>query len=143
MDVRSLLAVKGSAIWSIGPDETVYQALVLMEEKNVGALLVMQGERLVGIFTERNYAREIIIKGRFSKDTKVREVMTQKVHCVNPERTVDECMALMTSKRVRHLPVFRDKKLIGLISIGDVVKSLIDEQAHTIDDLYHYIYGTF
>jgi len=113
-----------------------------MQEKNVGALLVIQGERLVGIFTERNYARELIIKGRFSKQTKVRDVMTKKVCCVSPERTINECMALMTSKRIRHLPVFRAKKLIGLISIGDVVKSLIDEQAHTIDDLYHYIYGT-
>lgn len=143
MFVENLLAEKDGQIWSITPDATVYEALVLMDQKDIGALLVMQGNRLIGILSERDYARKIIIKGKSSKETLVKEVMTTEVCYVDKKTRMDECLAIMTDKRVRHLPVMENNQLIGLVSIGDVVKSIISEQEIVIDDLYNYINGVY
>lgn len=143
MFVENLLAEKDGQVWSITPDATVYEALVLMDEKDIGALLVMQGNRLIGIISERDYARKIIIKGKTSKETLVKEVMTTEVCYVNKKTRMDECLAIMTEKRIRHLPVMEDNRLIGLVSIGDVVKAIISEQEIVIDDLYNYINGVY
>jgi CBS domain-containing protein len=140
--VGEILRTKGHEVWSIAPDATVYDALKLMADKNIGAVLVMEGDRLEGILSERDYARKIILQGRSSKDTLVREIMATRVICVHPEQTAEECMALMTDKRVRHLPVLEDDRVIGVISIGDVVKSIISDQEFTIEQLEHYISGT-
>lgn len=139
LTVRELLAKKGSQVWSVSPDATVYEALQLMAEQNVGAVLVLAGEQLAGILSERDYARKVILLGKSSKDTPVREIMTQRVVCVRPTNTIDECMALMTDKRVRHLPVVAEKHVTGVISIGDVVKATIAEQRFIIEQLEHYI----
>jgi CBS domain-containing protein len=139
--VRQLLQQKGYNIWSIAPDATVYNALELMADKNIGAVLVMDGENLVGILSERDYARKVILKARFSRDTLVREIMTEKVVCVRPDQSVEECMALMTAKRIRHLPVTEGSKVIGVISIGDAVKAVISEQEFIIEQLENYISG--
>lgn len=112
---------------------------MLMAEKDVGALVVLEGEKLVGIFSERDYARKIILFGKASKETSVSEIMTAKVVCVRLEQTVDQCMALMTEKRVRHLPVLLEKKVVGIISIGDVVRAMLRDQQHTIEQLEQYI----
>src|SRR5881296_2242664 len=130
--VAQLLRTKGHQVLSVYPDIPVFEALEVMAEKNVGALLVLEGERLVGIFSERDYARKIILKGKASKETPVREIMSSHVLYVRPEQTIEDCMALMTDKRVRHLPVLDQGKVIGVISIGDVVKALIDEQQFII-----------
>ncbi len=143
MFVENLLAQKNGQIWSITPDATVYEALVLMDQKNIGALLVMQGDTLIGILSERDYARKIIIKGKSSKETLVREVMTTVVCYVDKKTNMDECLAIMSDKRIRHLPVMEDGQLIGLVSIGDVVKGIISEQEIVIDDLYKYINGVY
>ncbi len=143
MYVETVLAEKGDRIWSISPEATVYEALELMAEKDIGALLVMQGETLVGILSERDYARKIIIKGKSSKETLVREVMTTEVCYVDKKKKMDECLAIMSDKHIRHLPVMENNRLIGLISIGDVVKSIICEQEIVIDDLYNYINGVY
>lgn len=143
MFVENLLAEKDSQIWSITPDATVYEALVLMDQKDIGALLVMQENKLIGILSERDYARKIIIKGKSSKETLVNEVMTTEVCYVDKKKRMDECLAIMTDKRIRHLPVMENNQLIGLVSIGDVVKSIISEQEIVIDDLYNYIYGVY
>ncbi len=143
MFVENLLAQKNGQIWSITPDATVYEALVLMDQKNIGALLVMQGDTLIGILSERDYARKIIIKGKSSKETLVREVMTTVVCYVDKKTNMDECLAIMSDKRIRHLPVMEDGRLIGLVSIGDVVKGIISEQEIVIDDLYKYINGVY
>ena len=140
--VGEILRIKGHEVWSIAPDATVYDALKVMADKNVGALLVMEGDRLQGILSERDYARKIILMGRSSKSTMVREIMATRVVCVRPEQTAEECMALMTDKRVRHLPVVEDERVIGVISIGDVVKNIISDQEFTIEQLEHYISGT-
>ncbi len=140
--VNQLLRSKGSAIWSIGPDATVYEALQLMAEKDVGALLVLDDGALVGILSERDYARKIALKGKTSRDTLVREIMTERVVCVRADQSVEECMALMTNKRVRHLPVLADNQLAGVISIGDVVKAIISEQEFIIEQLENYITGS-
>jgi len=140
--VNQLLRSKGSAIWSIGPDATVYEALQLMAEKDVGALLVLDDGALVGILSERDYARKIALKGKTSRDTLVREIMTERVVCVRADQSVEECMALMTNKRVRHLPVFEGERLLGIISIGDVVKDIISEQEFIIEQLENYITGS-
>lgn len=140
--VREILQNKGNAIWSVPPDATVYSALQLMAEKEIGALLVLKNSELVGIMSERDYARKIVLQGKFSKDTLVQEIMSTKVIYVSPKISSEECMALMINKRVRHLPVFEEHKLTGLISIGDVVKALIDEKEFMIDQLVHYIKGT-
>ena len=128
-------------IHTITPSASVYDAVKLMAEKNVGALLVREGERIAGIITERDYARKIILMGRASKDTPVRDIMTSEVMYVRPDQTSEECMALMTENRIRHLPVIDGGKLIGLISIGDLVKDIISEQRFIIDQLEHYIRG--
>jgi CBS domain-containing protein len=137
--VRDVLEQKGREIVSVRPDNTVYEALQLMAEKEIGAVLVMEGERTLGILSERDYARQIILKGRTSKDTPVREIMVPRVVYVRPETTVDECMALMTDKRVRHLPVLVEGKVEGLVSIGDIVKAVISEKQFLIEQLENYI----
>jgi len=137
--VDRLLQKKGRDIISVKPDATVYEALTVMGERNVGAVLVMEGDRLEGIFSERDYARKIVLKGKRSRETKVREIMTPHVVCISGERTVEEAMALMTGKRVRHLPVVAGDRVQGVVSIGDVVKAVIDEQEFHIQQLELYI----
>jgi CBS domain-containing protein len=137
--VHDILASKGDAVFSVGPDATVLEALGVMAERNVGAVLVIDGDRLVGILSERDYARKVVLAGRSSKDSEVREVMTSHVVCVAPSRRVDECMALKTDKRLRHLPVLDHKRVVGIVSIGDLVKATIDDQQFTIEQLQSYI----
>lgn len=139
--VGDILDSKGHEVWSVKPDDTVFDSLKLMAAKEVGALLVLDEDRLVGIVTERDYARKVILEGKSSKSSSVAEVMTPRVLCVTPERTVDECMALMTDKRARHLPVVDHKRVVGVVSIGDLVKALISEQQVLIDQLQNYISG--
>ncbi len=139
--VSEILKAKGNAIWSASPQASVYEALTLMAEKNVGALVVLESQQLVGIFSERDYARKVLLKGKFADSTPVHEVMTEDVITINPDQNIEECMELMTEKRVRHLPVVDAGRLVGLISIGDVVKSIILEQKVTIDHLQDYISG--
>lgn len=139
--VRDILRQKGNQIWSVSPNATVFDALELMAEKNVGALVVLDGENLAGIFSERDYARKVILKGKASKETSVEEIMTSEVTTVCPGQSVDECMVLMTDKRIRHLPVLEGEKLVGLISIGDVVKAVISEREFVIKQLENYITG--
>ncbi len=139
--VSDILNFKGHEIWAVKPDDTVFDSLQLMAEKEVGALLVMDADKLVGIVTERDYARKVILEGKSSKDSSVAEIMTKQVLCVAPERTIEECMALMTDKRARHLPVVHHKRVIGLVSIGDLVKAMLSEQQMFIDQLQHYISG--
>lgn len=140
--VRTVLQTKKNELWSIPPDAVVFEALKIMAEKNIGALLVTQKESLVGIFSERDYARKIVLKGESSRTTAVKDVMTSAVMTVTPEQSIDECMALMTEKHIRHLPVVENGKLIGLISIGDVVKAIISEHKYTIQQLENYITGS-
>lgn len=139
--VRQILETKGRAVWSINPDATIYDALKLMAEKEVGALLVLDGEKLEGIFSERDYARKVVLKGKSSRETTVKEVMSSNVIYVDPGQGIEECMALMIDKRIRHLPVLENNKLAGLISIGDVVKVVIGEKKFMIEQLIHYITG--
>lgn len=139
--VNDILNSKGRDVCSIAPDKMVFDAMRLMAEKEIGALLVMEGEKLTGILTERDYARKIALEGRSSRGTPVRDVMTTRVLCVRPEQTIEECMALMTDKRTRHLPVIDHKRVIGLVSIGDLVKAIIREQQFVIEQLQHYIAG--
>ncbi|MEO8444419.1 MAG: CBS domain-containing protein [Gammaproteobacteria bacterium] len=139
--VQQVLASKAHRLLAIGPDASVFEALTLMAEHDIGSLVVLDGERLAGIFSERDYARQIVLLGKTSRDTRVRDIMTHKVLCVNPDQTVDQCMALMTAKRVRHLPVLDHKKVIGVISIGDVVKEVISEQQTMIEQLEQYIHS--
>ncbi|MFQ5930400.1 MAG: CBS domain-containing protein [Acidobacteriota bacterium] len=140
--VGQLLQTKGHEVWSVAPDTSVFDALEVMAGKNVGALLVLEADALVGVFSERDYARKVILKGKGSRDTLVREIMSHRVVCVSLEHSVEECMALMTAKRVRHLPVLEEQKLVGVISIGDVVKAIISEQEFMIGQLENYITGT-
>lgn len=137
--VRDLLKAKGHEIWSVTPGTTVYDTLRLMADKNIGAVLVLDGGQPVGIFTERDYARQVILKGKASKDTPVHEVMTTRVVFVRPEQNIEECMALMTDKRCRHLPVLDEGRLAGVLSIGDVVKAVISEKQFIIEQLENYI----
>ena len=139
--VEQLLKTKGNEIWSIAPQATVYEALQIMSEKDVGALLVLDKGNLVGIFSERDYARKLILKGRFSKDTTVGELMTREVLYIESQSTIEDCMALMTAKRVRHLPVLENERLIGIVTIGDVVKQIISDREFTIQQLERYIKG--
>lgn len=139
--ITQLLDSKGHDVWAIDPDESVFQAIEQMAERRIGALMVMQGEKLVGIVSERDYARKVILKGRSSQKTPVRDIMTSKVYCARAEQGVEECMALMTEKRVRHLPVLDGDRVDGMISIGDLVKSIIAEQQFTIEQLESYIHG--
>jgi CBS domain-containing protein len=141
--VREILQHKGSEVWSVRPEATVHDALVEMAEKNVGALLVIGSDgRLRGIFSERDYARHVIDGGDNLRDIPVSEVMSRQLRGIAPERTVEECMAVMTQNRVRHLPVFDGGELIGLVSIGDVVNAVIHEKNFVIDQLEHYIAGS-
>jgi CBS domain-containing protein len=139
--VRQLLDEKGDKVFSVGPNDTVYDALRKMEEKDVGSLIVIDGEKVVGIITERDYARKVILKGRASPTTLVQDIMEIKVLYAQPDQAVEECMAIMTDKRVRHLPVFERGTLIGVISIGDLVKSIISDQKFMIDQLERFLHG--
>lgn len=139
--VRQLLQGKAGGLCTIGPDASVLDALKLMAEKNVGALLVVDDDKLVGILSERDYARKIILYGKSSHDTPVKAIMTERAVCVKPDNTVEECMALMTDKHVRHLPVIEGEKLLGVLSIGDLVKETIAEQQFMIKQLESYIHS--
>jgi CBS domain-containing protein len=139
--VRDILKTKGGATFSITPGTIVYEALEIMVGKNVSALVVMENEKLVGIFTERDYARKVILKGKTSKDTLIAEIMTEDLVTVTPDNTIDSCMRLMTSRFIRHLPVLENDQLVGIISIGDVVKFIIEEQKFIIENMEHYITG--
>lgn len=139
--VQQLLESKRHGVASVAPDTTVLEALRLMAEKEIGAVLVLDGESLAGIFSERDYARKVVLHGKASKDTPVREIMTEKVVCVRPEQTIEDCMGLMTDKRVRHLPVLQAKRVIGVISIGDVVKEMLVEKEFVIQQLESYIHS--
>ena len=139
--VAQLLRAKPHGVLSVAPDAAVFQALQLMAENNVGALLVLEGDRLVGIFSERDYARKVILMGKSSKEIPVREIMSSHVLYVRPQQTIEDCMALMTDKRVRHLPVLDEQRVVGVISIGDVVKGIISEQEFLIEQLQNYISG--
>lgn len=141
MRVRYLLTQKDPQVWSIGPEDPVIEAIQLMADRHVGALPVVQGEQLVGIVSERDYARKVILLGRSSADTPVWQIMSSPVTTVSPEEEVHRCMELMTELRIRHLPVVERGKMIGIISIGDLVKAVIDEQQRTIDQLERYIVG--
>jgi|SRR6266496_5680077 len=139
--VRDILESKGDNVWSISPDATVYEALKIMADKNVGALMVLEGERVLGIMSERDYSRKVILHGKSSREIPVREIMSVKVYYVRPEQSINDCMERMTDKRVRHLPVLENDRLAGIISIGDVVKAIIADQESTIKHLENYITG--
>jgi CBS domain-containing protein len=140
--VAQVLQEKGHTVWSVSPDATVYQALELMAEKGIGAVLVLDGEKIAGIFSERDYARKVELKGKTARATRVSEMMTPAVYFVQPSQTIEECMALMTAKRIRHLPVLEQGKLVGIISIGDVVKAIIADKEFVIQTLEKYITGS-
>jgi CBS domain-containing protein len=139
--IKDILKKKGTEIWSVTPASKVYDALQLMAEKNIGAVLVIENEHLEGILSERDYARKVILQGQSSKEIEVREIMSSKVLFVTPQLSVEDCMALMIDKKMRHLPVFEDNKLIGIISIGDVVKSILADKKYQIEQLEQYITG--
>jgi CBS domain-containing protein len=139
--VGGILAQKVSTVWSIAPTAVIFDAIALMADKNIGALPVVENDKLIGIISERDYTRKVILKGKSSKETRVHEIMTQQVVTANPGDTVVDCMRVMTEKRVRHLPVMEEGKMTGMLSIGDVVKWLISAQAATIDNLEQYISG--
>lgn len=141
ISVSQCLQSKGHKVWSVGSDTSVYEALELMAEKDIGALLVVDEGKLVGIFSERDYARKVILYGKSSRETLVGEIMTPKVYYVHPDQSLEDCMALMTEKHVRHLPVLDGERLVGVISIGDVVKAIISEQKFVIEQLENYITG--
>ena len=141
MFVKDLMQHKGPGVWTIGPETTVYRALEMMAEKDVGALVVVEKDHVVGMITERDYARKVILKGKASRDTTVGDLMVREVLYVNLSDKVEHCMALMTDKHLRHLPVMEKGKLVGLVSIGDVVKSIIRDQEFTIRELERYISG--
>ncbi len=139
--VKEILKDKAVVILTISPQDTVYRALEIMAEKDLGALVVVKDEKVVGLFSERDYARNIVLKGKSSRDTLVKDLMNPKPCCVSPEHTLNDCMALMTEKRTRHLPVLDGEKLIGIVSIGDVVKQYIVDKEFTIKQLENYIAG--
>ncbi len=140
--IGQLLESKGKDIWSIAPHATVFEALQIMAEKNVGVLLVIDDGKVVGIFSERDYARKVILKGKSSKDISVGHLMTKEVFYIKPQNTLQECMALMTAKHIRHIPVFENNQLIGVVTLGDVVKQIISDQEFTILELGKYITGS-
>ncbi len=141
MTIKQLLDKKGREVHTIGPEESVFEAIRRMAELGIGALVVTEGEDPVGIVTERDYARKVILKGRSSKETPVRAIMTEEVIYIRPEQTIEEAMAIMTEKKVRHLPVLEGGRLAGIVSIGDVVKAIIENQQFVIDQLTNYIHG--
>lgn len=141
--VHNILQTKGNAVYAVHPDDTVYEALNVLVDKNVGALVVLDGDDFLGIFSERDYARRVILKGRASKETRIREIMTEHPITVSLDDSIEDCMIKMTDKHIRHLPVVDEKgRLVGVISIGDVVKFIIDEQRYVINNLESYIKGT-
>ena len=139
--IRQILGKKGNQIFSVTPGTTVYDTLKLMADKNIGAVLVLDEGKLVGIMSERDYARKVILKGKFSKETPVNEIMSSKVICIDPDQTIINTKAVMIQKRIRHLPVMEDDKLVGIISIGDVVNAVLEENSFMIDQLATYIKG--
>lgn len=141
--IESILNQKSGEVYSVAPDATVYDAIAQMAEKNIGALVVMEGEKLVGIISERDYTRKVMLRGKRSRETLVREIMSTELTTVNPKEDVDDCLRFMTEKRIRHLPVLRDGKLCGVISIGDLVKHVISVQNATLDQLERYISGGY
>ena len=140
--IAQLLNTKGYQIWSVEPKATIFEALEIMSEKGIGALLVMEDGKLKGIFSERDYARKVILKGKSSKETPVGELMTKKVFYIDPQKTINDCMAMMTAKRIRHVPVIEDNQVMGIVTIGDVVNQIISEQEVTINHLENYITGS-
>ena len=140
--IAQLLNTKGDQIWSVEPKATIFKALEIMSEKKIGALLVMEDGKLTGIFSERDYARKVILKGKSSKETPVGELMTKKVFYMDPQKTINDCMAMMTAKRIRHVPVIEDNQVVGIVTIGDVVNQIISEQEVTINHLENYITGS-
>jgi len=139
--VGSILRDKGHHVWSVSPDASVYQAIGLMADKGIGALVVIAGETLVGIISERDYARKVALQGKSSKDTPVKDIMTSPVLSVSPNHTVDDCMRIVTTNRIRHLPVVQGEKVVGVVSIGDLVQRVISTQGETIQYLHEYIVG--
>ena len=139
--VNQLLDEKGHEVWSVNPDDSVFDAIKKMADKNIGALVVLVDDQIAGIITERHYARQVILEGKSSPETPVREIMASPVICARTDQTISECMAVMTEKRIRHLPVVDQNKLVGMVSIGDLVKSIIADQEFTIEQLIHYIQG--
>ena len=141
--MRNVSEPRRLLVWGVPPEASVLDALRLMAERRVGALLVLEGDKLAGLFSERDYARKVVLMGKASKDTPVRDIMSTKIVCVAPDESTDECMSLMTENRIRHLPVMNNGKLEGIISIGDVVKAVIAEREEVIEHLEHYITGSF
>ena len=139
--IREILHNKGGTVWTISPEATVLDAIHMMADKNIGALLVTKGDKLIGIISERDYTRKVILKGRASKDTPVRDILSGHIIHVSPEHSVDECLRLMTEHRVRHLPVMEGQKIVGVVSIGDLVNWIISAQSSTIHQLETYITG--
>ncbi len=137
--VKDILRVKSKEVWTTGPDATVYDSISIMADKKVGALVVTEGTKVAGIITERDYTHKVILQGKASKNTPVRDIMTERVIYVQPDQKIEECMALMTEKKIRHLPVLEEGKLVGVISIGDVVKAVLSEKQFVIDQLTNYI----
>jgi CBS domain-containing protein len=137
--VKDILQEKGTQVWSVTPDTTVFDALKLMAEKNIGAVLIMENNKIDGIFSERDYARKVVLEGKSSRELPVKEIMSSRVLFVTTDKNLDECMALMIEKKIRHLPVLEDDNLKGIISIGDVVKTVLDHKEFTIEQLEQYI----
>lgn len=142
-NVGNILKQKGNQVWSIGPEDTVYRALEILAEKNIGVLLVMEGEKVVGIFSERDYARKVILKGKSSVKMKVGEIMSKDVLYASPGDSVEKCMAIITENKIRHLPIMQDGKLLGMITSGDIINHIISRQKFEIQELKKYITGGY
>lgn len=141
LEIKDVLQSKSSAIWSVEPNDTAYSAIELMADKNIGALIVMDGEIVVGIFSERDYVRKVVLKEKSSRNTPVKELMTTNLYCINSDKKVEECMALMTKARIRHMPVYKNKIFAGIVTFGDIVNAVIVDQKVKIQDLETYIKG--